>query len=321
MRVRRLGNTNLHLSVIGCGTWAMGGTGWKYSWGPQDDGLSVRVIHRALDLGINWIDTAAVYGLGHSEEVVGRSLKGMRERPLVATKCGRFTNPDGSLYSRIKKESIRLEAEKSLKRLGIEAIDLYQIHWPLPEEDIEEAWQAMAGLVAEGKVRHIGVSNFSVGQMERIHPIHPIASLQPPYSLLRREIENDILPFCLDRNIGVICYSPLQKGLLSGKITKERMGMLPEEDHRGKDPLFSGPKLESILTFVDGLRPVAAGLHMTLPQLAVAWMLRRSEVTAAIAGCRNPDQIAEIAGAADRSLDEESIRKIDGLAEMLPPLF
>jgi aryl-alcohol dehydrogenase-like predicted oxidoreductase len=321
MRTRKLGNTGLDLSVIGCGTWAMGGPGWKYSWGPQEDGLSVRAIYRAMDLGINWIDTAAVYGLGHSEEVVGRSLKGMRERPLVATKCGRFTNPDGSLFSRIKKGSIRLEAEKSLKRLGIDAIDLYQVHWPLPEEDIEEAWSTMAGLAEEGKVRHIGVSNFSVGQMERILPIHPIASLQPPYSLLRREIETDILPFCRDRNIGVICYSPLQKGLLSGKITKERVESLSEGDHRRKDPLFGGRKLESILALVDGLRPLAEDLHMTLSQLAIAWILRRSEVTAAIAGCRDPGQIAEIVEAADLTLDAESVLKIGGLTDKLPALF
>ncbi len=320
MQTRRLGSSDLNLSVIGFGTWALGGTGWKYSWGPQDDDLSVRAIHKAVDLGINWIDTAAVYGLGHSEEVVGRALKGMRGRPFVATKCGRFANPDGGLISRIKRESIRREVEESLKRLGVEAIDLYQVHWPQPEPDIEEAWGTMADLAAEGKVRHIGVSNFSIPQMERILPIHPIASLQPPYSLLRREIEPEILPFCRARGIGVIVYSALQKGLLSGKITKERLASLPVEDHRRNDPMFNGPKLESILNFVEDLRPIADGHRRTLSQLALAWILRRQEVTAAIGGCRSPDQAAELAGAADWKLDEESIRKIEEAAGRLPDL-
>ena len=321
MRTRRLGSTDLDLSVIGFGTWALGGTGWKYSWGPQDDDLSVAAIRRAADLGINWIDTAAVYGLGHSEEVVGRALQGMRERPFIATKCGRFANPDGTLTSRIKRESIRREAEESLKRLGVEAIDLYQLHWPLPDQDIEEAWQTMANLKAEGKARHIGVSNFSVRQMERILPIHPIASLQPPYSLLRRGIESDILPFCGARGIGVIVYSPLQKGLLSGRITRERVASLPGGDHRRNDPMFDGPVLESVLRFVEELRPIAEGRHRTLPQLALAWILRRPEITAAIAGCRSPEQAAELAAAGDWMLDGESIRRIEEASAGLPSFY
>jgi len=321
MKTRQLGTTDLNLSVIGFGTWAMGGTGWKYSWGPQDDDLSVRTIHNALDAGINWIDTAAVYGLGHSEEVVGRALKRMRERPFVATKCGRLANPDGSLFSRIKRESILEEAEKSLRRLGVEAIDLYQLHWPMPESDLEEAWQTMADLVREGKVRYAGVSNFGVLQMERILPIHPIASLQPPYSMLRRDIETEILPFCQTRNIGVIVYSPLQKGLLSGMVTKEKAASLPEEDHRRSDPLFLSPKLDSIQDFVDQLRPIAGRHGRSLSQLAVAWVLRRPEVTAAIAGGRSPDQVCDTAAAGDWTLGEEDVRKIDALLDGLPPLW
>jgi aryl-alcohol dehydrogenase-like predicted oxidoreductase len=321
MRTRKLGTTDLNFSVIGFGTWAMGGTGWKYSWGPQDDSLSIRAIHRAIDAGINWIDTAAVYGLGHSEEVVGRALKGMRERPFVATKCGRFANPDGSLFSRINRKSILDEADQSLRRLGVDAIDLYQLHWPMPETDIEEAWQAMADLARDGKIRFAGVSNFNVPQMERILPIHPVASLQPPYSMLRREIEAEILPFCASRGIGVVVYSPLQKGLLSGTVTRERMASLPGEDHRRSDPLFSGPKLDSILDFVDRLRPIAVRHGRSLSQLAVAWTLRGPSVTAAIAGGRSPDQITDTAAAGDWILDDAEIRRIDALLEGLPPLF
>ena len=313
MQTRRLGNTDLEISVVGLGTWAMSGTGWKFSWGPQDDEQSIQTIWKAFDLGINWIDTAPIYGLGHSEEVVGRALAGMRTRPFVATKCGRFANPDGSLYSRIMRESIRKEVEDSLRRLRIDAIDLYQIHWPDPVELIEEAWLTMADLVHEGKIRYAGVSNFNEKQMNRIMPIHPIASLQPPYSMVKREIEPETLPFCKKHHIGVIVYSPLQKGLLTGKFTRERIASLSEDDHRKRDSFFKEPQLSGVLKLVDELRPVAKKYGKSIAQLAVAWTLRRPEITAAIAGGRSPGQVVEWAEAGDWSLDPSDIERIENL--------
>jgi aryl-alcohol dehydrogenase-like predicted oxidoreductase len=317
MQYRKLGDTELVFSVVGVGTWAMGGSGWKFSWGPQDDEQSIRTIRKALDAGINWIDTAAVYGLGHSEEVVGRALAGMRERPFVATKCGRIPKPDGSLISRISRESIREEAENSLRRLQTDAIDLYQIHWPDPEEQIEEAWQTMADLVQEGKIRYAGVSNFNPTQIKRILPIHPVASVQPPYSMLRRDVEAELLPFCRENRIGVVVYSPMQKGLLTGKITHERMASLPADDHRRRDPMFNDPQLTRILKLVEGLRPIAETHGMTLAQLAVAWTLRRPEVTSAIVGMRSPEQAAELTAAGEQVLHAEEIQTIENLAESL----
>lgn len=313
MQTRRLGNTELVLSRIGLGTWALGGGDWTFSWGPQDDALSVKTVHRALELGINWIDTAPVYGLGHSEEVVGRTLKGMKARPLVATKCGRCWGSDRKIYSCLKRPSIRAEAEASLRRLGIEVIDLYQIHWPQPDEDIEEGWAAVAELVREGKVRYAGVSNFSLAQLERIRPIHPVASVQPPYSMLARGVEADLLPYCREHQIGVVAYSPMQKGLLTGKVTPEWVAQLPADDHRRNDPQFRPPRLAANIELAASLRRLAESRGRSASQAAIAWVLRRPEVTAAIVGARKPSQIEETAPAADWELSPDDLATIDAL--------
>ncbi|MBC7190425.1 aldo/keto reductase [Candidatus Aerophobetes bacterium] len=315
MRTKKLGWTDLNLTVIGLGTWAIGGGGWKFAWGPQDDKKSIATIKRALELGINWIDTAPVYGLGHSEEIVGKAIKGVEPKPIIATKCSRVWDREGNITSCLKRESIRREVEASLKRLGVEVIDLYQIHWPVPDEDIEEAWETIAQLKEEGKIRYAGVSNFNVTQLERIQKIHPVASLQPPYSMLERGIEDEILPYCKKNNIGVIVYSPMQKGLLTGKVTKKWVEELPEDDHRRRDPRFQEPQLSINLEFVDNLRHIAQKSGRTLAQLAISWVLRRSEVTAAIVGARSPSQIEETVFGGDWILSEEEITAIDELLE------
>jgi aryl-alcohol dehydrogenase-like predicted oxidoreductase len=315
MQTKQLGNTDLHFTRIGLGTWAMGGGGWKFSWGPQDDEASIRTIREALDLGINWIDTAPVYGLGHCEEVVGRALKGLRERPLIATKCERCWDEQGQISPRLKRESIRAEVEASLRRLGIGVIDLYQIHWPQPDEDIEEGWAVVAELIDEGKVRYAGVSNFSLAQLQRIQPIHPVASLQPPYSMIARGIETDLLPWCAANNVGVIVYSPMQKGLFAGKVTRDWVAQLAPDDHRRNDPQFQEPLLSANLELVEGLRAIATHRGKTIAHLAIAWVLRRSEVTAAIVGARKPSQIAETIGAAEWELSAEEIAEIETLIE------
>jgi len=313
MKTRRLGDTDLELSVIGMGTWAVGGGGWRYAWGPQDDEESVRALLRGVEMGVNWIDTAPVYGLGHAEEVVGRALKEISPPPLVATKLGRRWKDDGTIYGDLAKSSVKEECEMSLRRLGIERIDLYQIHWPDPEDRIEEAWEAVAELVEEGKVRYAGVSNFSVEQMERVRKIHPVASLQPPYSMLRRGIEEEILPYCGRNGIGVVVYSPLQKGLLTGKYTREKVAALPEDDHRRGDPRFREPHLGLNLELVDRLKRVAERYGKTCTQLALAWVLRRGEVTSAITGTRRPAQIEEAVAAGEWELPEEAAREIEEL--------
>jgi len=313
MRTRRLGKTNLELTVIGFGSWAIGGGGSKISWGPQDDSESIAAIKKALDLGINWVDTAAIYGLGHSEEIVGKAIKGISKRPIIATKCGLVWDEKKNITNRLKRESIKNEAEASLKRLDVDVIDLYQIHWPIPDEDIEEGWEAMAQLVKEGKVRYIGVSNFNVSQMKRAQSIYPIASLQPPYSMLKRDVEEDIFPFCRQNSIGIVVYSPMQKGLLTGKITRERVTNFPEDDHRRNDPDFNEPLISFNLELVDKLVPIARKHNKTLAQLAIAWVLRRPEVTSAIVGARRPDQIAETVLAGDWILPQEDIDNIEKL--------
>ena len=315
MRTRQLGSTDLHLSVLGLGSFALGGAQWKFSWGPQDDQASVAAIVRAVELGVNWIDTAPVYGYGHAEEMVGEALKRCRPKPLVATKCGSRWEADGTIYRRLRGSSVREEADASLRRLGVEVIDLYQMHWPQPEEEIEEGWGAMADLVKAGKVRYLGASNFSVAQLERVRKIHPIAALQPPYSLLRRDIEADILPFCAREHIGVVVYSPLQKGLLTGAFSKARRDSLPPEDHRRNDPMFAEPQLSATLRFVDGLGQLAKRHGMSVAELALAWVLRRPELTAAIVGARRPAQIEETAGAADKDLSSETLQAIEALLE------
>ena len=313
MRTRRLGKTDLELTVIGFGSWAIGGGGWRNAWGPQDDSESIKAIKKALDLGINWIDTAAIYGLGHSEEIVGKAIKGISKKPIIATKCGLVWDEMKNISNRLKRESIKAEVEASLRRLDIGTIDLYQIHWPIPDEDIEEGWETMAQLVKEGKVRYIGVSNFNVSQMKRAQSIYPIASLQPPYSMLKRDIEEDILSFCNQNSIGVVVYSPMQKGLLTGKMTRERIASFPADDHRRNDPEFNEPLISYNLEFVNQLIPIAKKYNKTLAQLAIAWVLRRPEVTSAIVGARRPDQIAETVLAGDWKLPQEDIDTIEDL--------
>jgi aryl-alcohol dehydrogenase-like predicted oxidoreductase len=302
VRTRTLGWTGVELTTIGLGTWAMGGSGWQFSWGPQDDTQSIGAIHRALELGINWIDTAPAYGLGHSEQVVGRAIREMTRRPFVATKCSRVWDERGALGSCLKTESIRREAEDSLRRLQVDVIDLYQIHWAMPDEDIEEGWTAVADLIRQGKVRYGGVSNFSVAQLERIAKIHPIASIQPPYSMLVRGIEKDLLPYCAANRIGVVCYSPMYKGLLTGRFTRERLQHLAEDDHRRRDPRFQEPQISANLKLVADLSPWAQQERRTLSELAIAWVLRRPEVTSAIVGARSAQQVDEFAAAGDWSL-------------------
>src|SRR6266702_7253526 len=243
MNKRQLGNSNLHITPIGFGAWAIGGSGWEFAWGAQDDRDSIAVIREALDAGINWIDTAAVYGLGHSEEVVAQALEGVRDRPYIFTKCSMVWDEHRQISRSLKADSIRRECEASLRRLRVETIDLYQIHWPDPEEDIEEGWATMAALQREGKVRHIGVSNFNVAQMERCLAIAPITSLQPPYSMINRSVEAEILPYCLEHTIGVINYSPMHSGLLTGAMTKERVASLPPDDFRRKAKNYQEPHL------------------------------------------------------------------------------
>lgn len=313
MKTKQLGNTDLHLTRIGLGTWAIGGGNWKFAWGPQDDGDSIRAIHRALDLGINWIDTAPVYGLGHCEEVVGKALEGTSKRPIVATKCGRVWDEQRQISARIKRESILAEVDASLRRLRVDVIDLYQIHWPQPDEDIEEGWEAVASLVKAGKVRYAGVSNFNRQQLERIRPIAPVASLQPPYSMLVRGIEAELLPYCSEHKIGVIVYSPMQKGLLTGKVTRQWIDQLASDDHRRNDPNFQEPKLSQNLALVEGLKTIAARSGKSAAQLAIAWTLRRSEVTAAIVGARRPDQVDGLVGAGDWELSQEDVAAVEQL--------
>jgi aryl-alcohol dehydrogenase-like predicted oxidoreductase len=313
MQTKQLGNTDLHLTRIGLGTWAIGGGNWRFGWGPQDTTASIQAIHRALDLGINWIDTAPVYGLGHCEEVVGQALAGLSKRPIVATKCGRCWDENRQIVIRIKRESILKEVEDSLRRLRIDVIDLYQIHWPQPDEDIEEAWEAVNTLIAAGKIRYAGVSNFNREQLQRIGRIAPVSSLQPPYSMLVRGIEQELLPYCGENNIGVVVYSPMQKGLLTGKVTRQWVESLAADDHRRLDPQFNDPKLTENLKLVEALSAIAAQHGKTVAQLAIAWTLRRPEVTAAIVGARRPDQVDGLVGAGDWQLTAEVIEQIQQL--------
>jgi len=312
MRTKQLGYTDLKLTTVGLGTWAMGGP-WQFGWGPQDDGAAIAAILRALENGINWIDTAPVYGLGHSEELLGKALKQTSAKPFIATKCGLLWNEKREKVSCLKRESIRKECHASLKRLGVDVIDLYQIHWCEPDEDIEQAWEEMARLADQGMVRYIGVSNFNVEQIKRIQKIAPVASLQPPYSMLHREVEDELLGYCAENNIGVVAYSPMQRGLLTGKFSPERLSGLPLDDHRRRSPDFHEPKFTATLELVEQLRNIAERNGRTLAQLAISWVLRRSEVTAAIVGARRPDQVDETAPASDWILADEDIEEIEQL--------
>ncbi len=311
MQKQQLGTSDLLITPLGFGTWAIGGSGWQYAWGPQDDKDSIAAIHRALDYGINWIDTAAVYGLGHAEEVIAQALRGRAEKPYIFTKCTRLWNDKGEVYGHMKTQSIRQEVEASLRRLNVEVIDLYQLHWPDPEEDIEEAWTTLSELKEEQKVRHIGVSNFSVEQMRRIQVINPITSLQPPYSLLNRTIEAEILSFCQQHSIGIIVYSPMMSGLLSGAMTHERIKLLPEDDWRRLHPEFQEPRLSHNLDLVGLLRRIGDTHGRTPAEVAIAWTLRQSAVTAAIVGGRRPDQVDGFIGAAEFRLNDEELDQIE----------
>ncbi len=311
MTTKRLGNSDMDITRIGIGAWAIGGGGWAFGWGPQDDDESVGAIRAAVDRGLNWIDTAAVYGLGHSEEVVAKALDGVTKKPYVFTKCARVWDESRKIGKRLKAESIRKECEDSLRRLKLDVIDLYQIHWPEPDEDIEEGWGAMAKLKEEGKVRWIGLSNFSADQMRRVQPIAPITSLQPPYSMLAREAEESILPFAQANNIGVIVYSPMRNGLLSGGMTKERVANFPEDDFRRNRPDFQEPRLSRNLELVELLRKIGSQYGRTPGEVAIAWTLMNPAVTAAIVGIRSPKQVDGVIGAGDLTLNSADVQQIE----------
>lgn len=313
MQTRQLGHTDLELTTIGLGTWAIGGPNWEYGWGPQDDDEAIGAVLTALDKGINWIDTAAAYGLGHSEELIGKTLKQTSQKPFIATKCSLRWDQKGQIINCLEGQSIREECHASLKRLDIDVIDLYQIHWPRPDRDIEQAWEEMARLAEEGKVQHLGVSNFNLDQVKRVQKIRPVASLQPHYNMLHREVENEVLGYCAENNIGVIAYSPMERGLLTGKFSQERLAGLALHDHRRRSPDFHEPQFSATLELVERLRSIAERNGVSLAQLAINWVLRRKEVTAAIVGARRPDQIAETVQAADRTLSPDDIEEIEQL--------
>lgn len=314
MQTRRLGDSDLEISPLGFGAWAIGGGDWAFGWGAQDDRDSIAAIREALDQGVNWIDTAPVYGLGRSEEVVAKALEGVWRRPFVFTKCGRVWDERREIGKRLKAESIREECEASLRRLRVECIDLLQIHWPEPDEDVEEGWTECARLKEEGKVRWIGVSNFSVAQLERARRIAPVTSLQPPYSLLRRDIEAEILPWCAIHGVGVLAYSPLASGLLTGAWTKERHAALPDDDWRkAKNPLFQEPRFSRHLEVVELLREIAAGRGVSPGAVALAWVLSNPAVTAAIVGARRPGQFADHVAGATLVLTDTERAAIEGV--------
>ncbi|ABL65936.1 aldo/keto reductase [Chlorobium phaeobacteroides] len=311
MLKRRLGNTDMEITLLGFGSWAIGGGNWAYGWGAQNDQDAVEAIVRAVDLGMNWIDTAAVYGLGHAEELVGRAVASMQEKPFIFTKCALVWDETRSVSSSLKAGSVRRECEASLQRLQVNAIDLYQMHWPDPDEDIEEGWLEMAKLQSEGLVRHIGVSNFTVAQMQRALAIAPIASLQPPYSMLRRAIEKEILPFCFDNNIGVIVYSPMLSGMLSGAMTKDRAASFAKDDWRRNNREFQEPRLSRNLELVELLRQVGALYGRSAGEVAIAWALRHPVVTGVIVGGRNALQVEGVIGAGEFLLSDEDASRIE----------
>jgi len=311
MQTKQLGNSELHITPIGFGAWAIGGGDWAFAWGSQDDNESISAIQKALDLGMNWIDTAAVYGLGHSEEIVARALKGRSQRPYVFTKCALVWNDQREVSTVLKADSIRKELEASLRRLQVETIDLYQIHWPNP--DIEEAWTTLAELQKAGKIRYIGVSNFNVEQMQRIQKIAPITSLQPPYSMLARDVEAEILPFCQQQNIGVINYSPMVSGLLTGAMTRDRIKNLPADDWRSRAPNFQEPLLSRNLELVELLRQIGQRHGRSPGEVAIAWTLRHPAITAAIVGGRSAKQVEGIIGAAEFRLSPKEVDEIESM--------
>jgi aryl-alcohol dehydrogenase-like predicted oxidoreductase len=315
---RRLGNSDMEITVLGVGAWAMGGSGWAFAWGPQDDEQSIAAIHAALDAGINWIDTAAVYGLGHSEEVVARALEGIADCPYVFTKCERIWDENRQIQKSLKRDSIRRECEASLRRLRVDVIDLYQIHWPEPDEDVEEGWQTLLELKAEGKIRWAGVSNFNADQLRRARALGPITSLQPPYNIITPEIEAEVLPYCREHGIGVLAYSPMKSGLLTGRMTRERVAGLPEDDFRRRTPNYNEPLLTRNLELVELLRAIGARHGRTPGEAAIAWVLRHPGVTAAIVGLRSPAQLEGVIGAADFRLSAAETDEIAGFLAAHP---
>jgi aryl-alcohol dehydrogenase-like predicted oxidoreductase len=317
VQTRQLGNSDLHITPLGFGAWAIGGSGWEYGWGSQEDTDSIAAIHKALDLGINWIDTAAVYGTGHSEEVVAQALKTYQgKKPYIFTKCTLVWDAQRKVRPEHSAASVKHECEASLRRLQIDSIDLYQMHWPPPDNGpgLEEAWQAMAELQKEGKVRWIGVSNFNVEQLKRAQKIAPITSNQPQYNVIRRQIEAEILPYCEQQNIGVIPYSPMASGLLTGAMTKERAAALPADDFRSRNPEFQEPRLSINIALVERLRQVGQRHGKTPGEVAIAWTLRNPVITGTIVGARSPKQIEVIVGAADLHLTKEEIAEVEGAA-------
>lgn len=306
-----LGATGMEISRVGYGAWAIGGAGWWHAWGDQDDEQSIEAIRRAVELGINWVDTAPIYGLGHSEEVVGRALQGLDARPYVFTKASLYEK-DGAVAHSLKRDSIRREVEASLSRLQLDAIDVYQVHWPDPDEDVEEGWATFAELKAEGLVRHIGVSNFDVAQLRRAQAIAPVETLQPPYSLIERAIEDEILPFAEREDIGVVCYSPMASGLLSGAMSAERIAALPDNDWRKHDPRFQEPELSRNLAIVARLQTVADRHDTTAGAIAVAWTLRNPAVHGSIVGFRRPDQVEPLLAAGSIALTDDDLATIAG---------
>ncbi len=311
LRTAPLGTTGLEITRIGFGAWAIGGGGWEFGWGPQEDDEAIAAIHRALDLGVNWIDTAAAYGFGRSEQTVGRALRGMAGRPYVFTKCSLLDDGTGHVRHSLKRDSVLREADASLRRLGVDAIDLYQIHWPNPEADIEEGWAALAELKEQGVVRHIGVSNFDAEQLRRVASIAPVETLQPQYSLIDRAAEAEILPLAEQQNVGVIVYSPMASGLLTGAITRERLATMADDDWRKTDPRFTEPQLSGHLALADRLRAVAERHDTTPGAVAVAWTLRNPAVTGAITGFRRPAQVDPILPAAGLELTDSDIADIE----------
>jgi len=311
LRTSQLGGTGLEITRAGFGAWAIGGGGWEFGWGPQQDEESIAAIRRAVELGINWVDTAAAYGFGRSERVVGRALEGLSERPYVFTKASLLDDGTGHVRHSLKRDSILREAEASLRRLGIEAIDLYQIHWPIPGQDIEEGWSALAELKEQGLVRHIGVSNFDAAQLRRIQQIAPVETLQPPYSLVDRAAEKEVLPLAEREGIGVIVYSPMGSGLLTGAMTRERVQQLPADDWRTRDPRFAEPQLSGHLALAGRVRAVADRHGVTPGAVAVAWTLRNPAVDGAITGFRRPGQVDPIVTAAGLELTDQDVNEIE----------
>lgn len=310
MKTKRLGDTALDLTTIGIGTWPMGGPGVT-GWGPQDDNDSINSIRRGLELGINWIDTAPSYGRGHSEEIVGKAIKGISVKPIISTKCGTMYKQDGKPMARLDRERVRIQCEESLKRLDIEIIDMYMIHWPRPMEYVEEAWETFTDLIKEGKIRYVGVSNFSVEQMELLKPIHRIAFLESPYSMIERKIEEGLFDYCKKNNVGVVTYSPLQRGLLTGVI--KNIDDLAADDGRRQSPRFKEPEFSANLSLARQLTPIAEKYGRSIAQLAIAWVLTRPEVTSAITGPRMPSEIEDTINAGEWELTEEDINSIEKL--------